>query len=158
MVISINQSQCSGCGICLDGCPNDAIQLVNGYAQINQELCLQCEACISVCPTGAIVSQMTVPQKESTALVIPQPSQDIQAKTPPPKQPIPWTTTILTLLTSDILPKLTDLVFNIINQRAKPSPEIQSSKFTRHAIQSYNGQPLRIRRRAQNRFRRSRNF
>lgn len=53
---SINQDQCSGCRICNDLCPFNAIlfhedQMVS---EINQALCQGCGTCVAACPAGAI--------------------------------------------------------------------------------------------------------
>ncbi|MBN2044747.1 MAG: CoB--CoM heterodisulfide reductase iron-sulfur subunit A family protein [Anaerolineales bacterium] len=52
----INQEQCSGCRICNDLCPYNAIlfhedQMVS---EINQALCQGCGTCVAACPAGAI--------------------------------------------------------------------------------------------------------
>ncbi|HKJ27295.1 MAG TPA: CoB--CoM heterodisulfide reductase iron-sulfur subunit A family protein, partial [Anaerolineales bacterium] len=53
---SVNQDQCSGCRICNDLCPFNAIlfhedQMVS---EINQALCQGCGTCVAACPAGAI--------------------------------------------------------------------------------------------------------
>ena len=53
---SINQEQCSGCRICNDLCPFNAIlfdedQMVS---EVNQALCQGCGTCVAACPAGAI--------------------------------------------------------------------------------------------------------
>jgi ferredoxin len=53
-MITINQADCKGCGTCVETCPNEAIRLVDGIAQIDRELCEECGACLDVCPYEAI--------------------------------------------------------------------------------------------------------
>ncbi|MFN2145782.1 MAG: 4Fe-4S binding protein [Anaerolineales bacterium] len=53
---SVNQEKCSGCRICNDLCPYNAIlfhedQMVS---EINQALCQGCGTCVAACPAGAI--------------------------------------------------------------------------------------------------------
>ena len=50
----IDSSKCTGCGACVDACPQRAINIYNDLAVINQELCTQCGTCTKICPTGAI--------------------------------------------------------------------------------------------------------
>ena len=50
----ITGSICTGCGLCVDTCPQNAIILTDSKAQINQELCIQCGSCIELCPAGAV--------------------------------------------------------------------------------------------------------
>ncbi len=47
-------SGCLGYGSCIPSCPNDAITVKNGLAEIRPELCDGCGACVSACPTGVI--------------------------------------------------------------------------------------------------------
>ena len=45
---------CLGGGSCVKACPFDAIDIVNGIAQINREKCVGCAACVPVCPKKLI--------------------------------------------------------------------------------------------------------
>ena len=54
-MISINRADCDGCGLCIETCPRQAVQMVEGLAHIDQERCDGCEVCIEICPTGAIM-------------------------------------------------------------------------------------------------------
>ena len=51
----INIDLCTGCGLCVDVCPVNAISIVNGKAIIDESHCNSCRACVSVCPKSAIV-------------------------------------------------------------------------------------------------------
>lgn len=54
-IISIDEELCNGCGICVNGCHEGALQLIDGKAQIISELyCDGLGACIGDCPVGAI--------------------------------------------------------------------------------------------------------
>lgn len=50
----INKSECSGCGICVDRCPVDAIKMVEGVAERTEEYCIGCGICARFCPVNAI--------------------------------------------------------------------------------------------------------
>lgn len=50
----VNVSKCTGCGICLESCPFDAIFMVDNKAQIDEYKCRECRKCLDVCPTQAI--------------------------------------------------------------------------------------------------------
>lgn len=53
MVPTVNGSTCTSCGLCLDSCDVDAIE-INTHAEISETKCVGCAACIAVCPEGAI--------------------------------------------------------------------------------------------------------
>jgi electron transfer flavoprotein alpha subunit len=53
MRVIVDLSKCTGCESCLDSCPFDAIEIIEGKAYIN-EYCQACMACLSACPEGAI--------------------------------------------------------------------------------------------------------
>ena len=54
-IISIDENKCNGCGICISGCHEGAIELVNGKAKlISDEYCDGLGDCLPQCPTDAI--------------------------------------------------------------------------------------------------------
>ena len=68
-IIQIRKDSCVGCGICANGCPQQAISLVKGHARINQRICNQCGSCIGLCPQGAIVRLAAVSEKELATMI-----------------------------------------------------------------------------------------
>ncbi|HRU66836.1 MAG TPA: 4Fe-4S binding protein [Spirochaetota bacterium] len=54
-IIRIDEEKCNGCGNCVTGCPEGAIQLINGKAKlVSENYCDGLGACIGECPEGAI--------------------------------------------------------------------------------------------------------
>lgn len=54
-IITIDEDKCNGCGECIPGCPEGALQVLDGKARIISDLfCDGLGACIGNCPTGAI--------------------------------------------------------------------------------------------------------
>ncbi len=53
---SINEEQCSGCRICNDLCPYNAIKFIEDrmVSEVNPALCQGCGTCVAACPAGAI--------------------------------------------------------------------------------------------------------
>jgi len=50
----VDKQKCTGCGICIEFCPTDAIIKKAGKAFISIE-CVECGACVAECPEEAIM-------------------------------------------------------------------------------------------------------
>lgn len=63
-IIRIDETKCDGCGICCEGCPEGALQLIDGKARLVSEItCDGLGACVGECPQAAI----TVETREAAA-------------------------------------------------------------------------------------------
>lgn len=63
-IIAIDEELCNGCGNCVEGCHEGALQMIDGKARIVSELyCDGLGACIGECPVGAI----TIEEREAEA-------------------------------------------------------------------------------------------
>jgi formate hydrogenlyase subunit 6/NADH:ubiquinone oxidoreductase subunit I len=49
-----NSEGCIGCEACKDICPVDAVDMVNGKAEVDLDWCIGCGVCAVSCPTGSI--------------------------------------------------------------------------------------------------------
>ena len=45
---------CNSCGVCVDACPDQCIEMAGEIPVINTPDCLNCGVCIRECPTGAM--------------------------------------------------------------------------------------------------------
>ena len=52
---------CTGCEMCVQACPYDAIHLVDGKAQVNEVLCEGCGTCSATCLRAAIEVRNVTP-------------------------------------------------------------------------------------------------
>lgn len=54
-IIKIDEGKCNGCGECVPGCPEGALQIIDGKARLVSDLfCDGLGACLGECPLGAI--------------------------------------------------------------------------------------------------------
>ncbi|NCB37623.1 MAG: 4Fe-4S ferredoxin [Erysipelotrichia bacterium] len=54
-IITVNEELCNGCGNCITGCAEGALQLIDGKARLVKETyCDGFGDCIGTCPTGAL--------------------------------------------------------------------------------------------------------
>jgi len=50
----VDRSTCTGCGDCVDVCPVNAIEIIDGKSHIDPEKCIGCGFCQGVCSYDAI--------------------------------------------------------------------------------------------------------
>lgn len=50
----VDKDECIGCGICVNECPAEAIEMVEDKAEIDMESCIRCGICHSACNVGAV--------------------------------------------------------------------------------------------------------
>ncbi|MDD3502715.1 MAG: 4Fe-4S binding protein [Eubacteriales bacterium] len=78
-IIHIDEEKCDGCGLCISGCHEGALALVNGKAKlVSEAYCDGLGACLPACPTGAI----TVEKRRAEEFTMPAPGSpaDLEMK------------------------------------------------------------------------------
>jgi Fe-S-cluster-containing hydrogenase component 2 len=117
-VVYVDETRCTGCGLCTDVCPSGAISVVNGVARVEQSLCRECEACLPACPTGAILAL-----REPTEAGKPTPVR-VPAPAPVPVRPVapaprpsdgvwPWLGAALGFVGREVAPRMATLLGNL---------------------------------------------
>lgn len=126
-MIYIDSERCTGCGDCVEVCPDGAIWLAEDitrrYAEIDQSLCRACQACIEVCPEGAI--RVETEAEVEGELVSTEPNA-VQAKARPqelqPVQPalkaLAWLGPALAFVGREIVPRVAALLLDAWDRRA----------------------------------------
>jgi len=54
-MMNVSKNKCVGCGLCVDVCPQEAIVVSKGVAQIEKDKCVECQSCLQECPQEAIM-------------------------------------------------------------------------------------------------------
>nr|WP_320134089.1 4Fe-4S binding protein [uncultured Holophaga sp.] len=83
-IIRIDEDKCNGCGKCAIGCPEGALQMIDGKARLVSEItCDGLGACIGDCPVGAISveTREAAPYDECLTLdhILPQGTNTLKA-------------------------------------------------------------------------------
>ncbi|MBT7289788.1 MAG: 4Fe-4S binding protein, partial [Chloroflexi bacterium] len=54
-IIKIDEEKCTGCGVCVPGCAEGALQIIDGKAKLVSEIyCDGLGACLGDCPEDAL--------------------------------------------------------------------------------------------------------
>ena len=78
-MLKVDKNLCSGCALCAQICPQGAISLFWGKAEIDATRCNFCYQCVDACPQGAIVEIVVILPAELrvTVLSLGQQADDI---------------------------------------------------------------------------------
>lgn len=69
-MLRVKKELCVGCGLCASNCPEQAIFMLSGQAEIDGNRCRECYTCVEVCPRGAITERVPISNKELRSTVI----------------------------------------------------------------------------------------
>lgn len=58
-IANVDNEKCKGCGICIEKCPVEAIELVDNHSTINVDRCIGCGICAHHCPENARTLERT---------------------------------------------------------------------------------------------------
>jgi len=63
-MLKVNVNLCVGCALCAQVCPQGAISLIGGKAEVDTSKCDSCYWCLEACPRGAISELIIVSPEE----------------------------------------------------------------------------------------------
>jgi len=64
VIPELKQAKCTGCGVCVRICPENAIAMFDEYPKVDRNKCVGCAECIAMCPEGAYrILWSTTPEK-----------------------------------------------------------------------------------------------
>lgn len=52
-MITINAEKCTGCGGCVELCPQIAIFMIDDVVTVDEDKCNECKMCVQLCPVKA---------------------------------------------------------------------------------------------------------
>jgi len=125
MIIRVNRESCNGCGVCVEACSVEAIQLVEQQAVIDNALCTQCEACIPVCPNGSITA-FSMPASSTSIVALPvietstnpAPIQKALPESAAPARGLaPLAGVALAFLGHEVAPRLADMLLTVLERK-----------------------------------------
>jgi len=123
MKVRIDKERCDGCGECIAVCPQDALRIAEGIAQIDATRCDGCQDCLSACPQGAIllvVEETALQPMAADDLAESQPSR-LSRLAPTAKKAAPWVGAALAFVGREVLPRLAQSLLDSWDRRRSES-------------------------------------
>ncbi len=165
-MIRIDHDRCTGCGACVEACPNEAIEMRDGFAQVLAERCTECGTCVEVCPQGAVFPLAEpAPATDTQERAIMEPEEQptdrsqeiIRVQVPPPPTLAPPRPTLarqlglafgatLSFLGREVAPRVLRLAANWVEEQILSPQKPSSQAISRRSAPSGVRRRHRLRR------------
>jgi dissimilatory sulfite reductase (desulfoviridin) alpha/beta subunit len=148
-MIRVDRERCTGCGACMDVCPESAIYLADGEVTIHSDLCKACGTCVEICPVGALsMDHESLPVLQQTGQKVGE-IEVIQLEPGPESRLAPWAGFALAILDRWLVPRVVEALVDTMQRRlvASEADESRPVASTRYGRGSRGGGSMRRRRR-----------
>ena len=108
-MVYVDSKLCDGCGLCVEACPNGAIQITEGVALIDPTSCQETGACLEVCPQSALLQVTQTIEKDDHPIpvrVTPLVKKAPASVSKPSASVGAWMGAALAYLVSDVAPQV----------------------------------------------------
>ena len=132
-MIYIDEEKCTGCGVCEEVCPVEAVQVSDGVGRIDQDRCNECQACVEACPNGAILMVIEPAEEKATSLTtvaaqpMSRPAPEVALAEPHRSKVMPIVGAALAFLGREVVPRLAPYLLDALDRRLSQQPAAVSS-------------------------------
>jgi ferredoxin len=122
-MIYIDEEKCTGCGVCEEVCPVEAVQVSDGVGRIDQDRCNECQACVEACPNGAILMVIEPAEEKATSLTtvaaqpMSRPAPEVALAEPHRSKVVPVMGAALAFLGREVAPRLAMYLVDALDRR-----------------------------------------
>jgi NAD-dependent dihydropyrimidine dehydrogenase PreA subunit len=122
-MIYIDDEKCTGCGVCEEVCPVEAVEVSDGVGRIDQDRCNECQACVEACPNGAILMVIESAEEKATSLTtvaaqpMSRPAPEVALAEPHRSKVVPVMGAALAFLGREVAPRLVMYLADALDRR-----------------------------------------
>jgi ferredoxin len=122
-MIYIDDEKCTGCGVCEEVCPVEAVEVSDGVGRIDQDRCNECQACVEACPNGAILMVIEPAEEKATSLTtvaaqpMSRPAPEVALAEPHRSKVVPVMGAALAFLGREVAPRLAMYLADALDRR-----------------------------------------